>query len=259
VIDSHFHLADEAFEPDLEAVVGRALGAGVRQGLCILAAGDAVEGRRAERLAGLWPAVRFAAGVHPHQAGAFAGDPGRAVATVRAALAANDRVRAVGEIGLDYHYEFAPRSVQQDVFAHQVRLARELDLPVVIHTREATEDTVAIIRREGGAALRGVFHCFSGDADMAREALDLGFWVSFAGIVTFPKAEALRAAARVVPAARLLAETDAPYLAPVPHRGRRNEPAHVVHVIDALARAREEPVADVARAVTEAFGALFRP
>jgi len=172
VIDSHFHLADEAFEPDLEAVVGRALGAGVRQGLCILAAGDAVEG--AERLAGLWPAVRFAAGVHPHQAGAFAGDPGRAVATVRAALAANDRVRAVGEIGLDYHYEFAPRSVQQDVFAHQVRLARELDLPVVIHTREATEDTVAIIRREGGAALRGVFHCFSGDADMAREALDHG-------------------------------------------------------------------------------------
>jgi TatD DNase family protein len=259
VVDSHCHLADDAFAADLEAVVARAQDAGVERVLCILAAGEAAEAAHADRLAALWPAVRFAVGVHPHQAGSWAGQVDAAVETVRAALAARPDVRAVGEIGLDYHYDFAPRDVQREVFARQVRLAREMDLPVVVHTREAADETFAILMEEGGGAVRGVLHCFTGDAAMARRALDLGFHVSFAGIVTFPRAADLREAARVVPADRLLVETDAPFLAPVPHRGRRNEPAWVVHTVAALAAARGEPAEATAAQAAAAFAALFRP
>jgi TatD DNase family protein len=259
VVDSHCHLADEAFEPDLDEVVERARAVGVVQGLCVLAAGDAAEAARADRLASVWPEIRFAVGVHPHEAARFADDRKAALETVRAAIAANPRVRALGEIGLDYHYDFSPRSVQLEIFADQVGLARELRMPVVIHTREATADTLAVLREAGGGEVTGVFHCFSGDAGMAREALDLGFAVSFAGIVTFPRAEALRAAAALIPPDRLLVETDAPYLAPVPHRGSRNEPAHVVRVAEAVARARGESFEAVARAAAATFEALFSP
>lgn len=257
MIDAHAHLADEAFEADLDEVVGRARAAGLRSCLCILAAGDAGEAARAARLAALWPDARFAIGVHPHQAGAFGADPAGAVERVREAVIRDRRVRAVGEIGLDYHYDFSPRSVQQDLFRRQVRLARDLALPVVIHTRAATDDTFAILQEAGEGDVRGVFHCFSGDTEMAHAALALGFAVSFAGIVTFPRAEAVREAARVVPADRLLVETDAPYLAPVPHRGKRNEPARVVHVAEALARARGESLAAVDEAVTATYETLF--
>ena len=130
---------------------------------------------------------------------------------------------------------------------------------MVIHTREATDDTFAVLREAGGDRVRGVFHCFSGDADMARAALEIGFYVSFAGVVTFPRAESVREAARVVPLDRLLVETDSPYLAPVPHRGQRNEPARVVHVADMLARLRGEPAGTIAAAVVAAYAALFRP
>ncbi len=259
MIDSHCHLADEAFEPDLAEVVDRARQAGLRHALCVLAAGNAAEARRADRVATLWPEVRFAAGVHPHEAGRFAGQPATVVDVVRAAVADRPGVRALGEIGLDYHYDVAPRAVQQLVFGRQVTLARELALPVVIHTREATDDTFAILREAGEGQVRGVFHCFSGDAGMARAVLDLGFYVSFAGVVTFPRAEDIRGAARIVPLDRLLVETDAPYLAPVPHRGQRNEPARVVHVVEALARLRGEPEATVAAGAVAAYEALFRP
>ncbi len=259
MVDSHCHLADPAFDADLEAVVERARAAGLRHGLCIVTAGDEGEAERARRVASLWPAVRFAIGVHPHVAAEWAGREGDAVAVVRAAIAETPRARAVGEIGLDYHYDLSPRDVQREVFRRQVRLARELGLPVVIHTRDATDDTFTILRDEGANQTAGVFHCFAGDETMARSALDLGFYVSFAGIVTFPRAEAVRNAARVVPAERLLIETDAPYLAPVPHRGRRNEPAFVVRVAEGLARARGEPVESVATAATRAFETLFKP
>lgn len=259
MIDSHFHLADEAFEADLEQVVDRARAAGVRYGLCVVAAADGAEAARARRLETVWPDVRFAIGIHPHQAGEFATDPAGAVAQVRADIEANPRARAVGEIGLDYHYDFTPRSVQRDFFYRQVVLAREIGLPVVIHTREATEDTFAILREAGESAVRGVFHCFSGGASMARTAVALGFTVSFSGIVSFPKADAVREAARVVPSDRLLAETDSPYLAPAPNRGARNEPAHVIQVVEALAKARGETVETVAKAVTGTFIALFQP
>jgi len=236
VIDSHCHLADAVFAPDIEAVVARARGAGVTAALVILAAGDQTEAAQAARVAAIWDEVRFAAGVHPHQAHEFAGQDVEAL--VRRAFAAESRVRAIGEIGLDYHYDLSPRDVQRRVFAEQVALARELRRPVVIHTREAEADTFDILTSEGRGDLAGVFHCFTGDEAMARRALDLGFSLSFAGIVTFPKAASLREAAALVPDERLLVETDSPFLAPVPHRGKRNEPAYVARVLEAVAAVR---------------------
>jgi TatD DNase family protein len=253
MIDSHCHLADAVFEDDLEAVVARARDAGVTQVMTILAAGDAGEEARAERLAALWSDVRFAAGVHPHQAHQCA-TPGRAAELVRAAIARNPRVCAIGEIGLDYHYDFSPRVVQRAVFAEQVIVARELRRPIVIHTREATDETFEILQAEGGRDVQGIFHCFTGDPAMARRALDIGFYLSFAGIVTFPKAQTVRDAAALVPDDRLLTETDSPYLAPVPYRGKRNEPAYVERVVSALAELR----GTTPGALNAAIGANFQ-
>ena len=258
MIDSHCHLADEAFEGDLDAVIVRAQESGVDEALCILAAGDDAENGRAMRVRERWPSVRFAAGVHPHNAGTFAGRPLDAANATRGQADRFDTC-AVGEIGLDYHYDFAPRHAQHEVFAAQVALAVELGLPVIIHTREATDDTFAILRETGGTAVRGVFHCFTGDAAMARRALDVDFHISFAGILTFPKADALREAARIVPEDRLLIETDSPYLAPVPHRGKRNEPAFVGRVLEVLAETRGADAASLAAAVARNFTRLFGP
>jgi TatD DNase family protein len=256
MVDSHCHLADPVFAPDLEDVLSRGGEAGLTHVLCILAAGDAAERAQADRVAGLFPGARFAVGVHPHQA--HERTPAGTVGLVRAASEASPLVRAVGEIGLDFHYAFSPRDVQRVVFAEQVALARELDLPVIIHTREADEDTFDILRSEGGGDVRGVFHCFTGDAAMARRALDLGFLLSFAGILTFPKAASIREAAAIVPHDRLLAETDSPFLAPVPHRGKRNEPALVRRVIETLAAVRGATVDAIDAQITANFLALTR-
>ncbi|HKB08994.1 MAG TPA: TatD family hydrolase, partial [Vicinamibacterales bacterium] len=199
MIDSHCHLADATFTADLDAVVDRAQQAGLERALVILEGGNEDEAAQAVRLEQLWPAVRFAVGVHPHQAHQFAADPDRATAVVREQLAGTPAARAVGEIGLDYHYDFSPRDVQQAVFRGQVRLARELSLPVVIHTREADDDTLAILRDEGGGEVRGVLHCFTGGPSLADAGLALGFYISLAGIVTFPRAEELRTTIRRVP------------------------------------------------------------
>ena len=259
MIDSHCHLADEAFAADLDAVVGRAREAGVARALVILAAGDEREAAQARRVEALWPEARVSIGVHPHQAHAFADDPGRAVEVVRAQVAATPGARAVGEIGLDYHYDFSPPDVQRAVFAAQVRLARELDLPVVIHTREAEADTIAILKDVGEGRVRGVLHCFTGGPSLAAAGLDLGFYISLAGILTFPKAQDLRETVRAVPVERLLTETDSPFLAPVPHRGKRNEPAWVVKVAEALAALHGVPVERLAAAAAANFTSLFRP
>jgi TatD DNase family protein len=259
VIDSHCHLADETFAADLDDVIRRAADAGVERALVILEAGNPTESAQAGRVERLWPAVRFAVGVHPHQAHQFADDPERAATMVREQLAATPSARAVGEIGLDYHYDFSPRDVQHAVFRAQVRLARELDVPVVIHTREADEDTMAILRTEGGGALHGVLHCFTGDAALADAGLALGLFVSLAGILTFPKAETLRQTARRVPLDRLLTETDSPFLAPVPYRGKRNEPAYVARVVETLAEMHRMPAADLAERTAANFHTLFRP
>jgi TatD DNase family protein len=259
VIDSHCHLADEAFAPDLEAVVARARDAGLERALIILAAGDMNEAAQASRVEALWPEVRVSVGVHPHAAHEFAGNPQRAADLVRDQVAGTPSSRAIGEIGLDYHYDFSPRDLQQQVFRAQIRLARELQQPVVIHTREADTDTIAVLREEGGGAVRGVLHCFTGDAALARAGLDLGLYLSLAGIITFPKAEDLRETVKVVPLDRLLAETDSPFLAPVPYRGKRNEPAHVARVVAALSGIHQVDAADLARRTTANFHALFRP
>jgi len=259
VIDSHCHLADETFAQDLDDVVRRARDAGLERAMVILEAGNAKEAAQALRLDALWPELRFSIGVHPHQAHQYTADPDRAAAVVREQWTATPSARAVGEIGLDYHYDFSPRDVQQAVFRAQLRLARELDRPVVIHTREADDDTVAMLREEGGGQLRGVLHCFTGGAALADSGLDLGFYISLAGIITFPKAEELRQTVRRVPLDRLLTETDSPFLAPVPYRGKRNEPAHVARVVDALAALHGKPAADLARQTAANFHTLFRP
>ncbi|HJO38388.1 MAG: TatD family hydrolase [Vicinamibacterales bacterium] len=256
MLDSHCHLADEAFGDDLPEVVARARDAGLDTALCILAAGDADESARAATLRDLWPEVQFACGVHPHQAAAWAGREHEAAGFVRDLVERDASVRAIGEIGLDYHYDFAPRPVQRGVFAAQVALATELARPIVIHTREADADTWAVLRDADGP-LRGIVHCFTGDADAARDALALGLHISFSGIVTFPRADALREIAASVPLDRLLVETDAPYLAPVPHRGGRNEPAWVAEVVGVVARARATEPHLIASAAERNFGSLM--
>ena len=259
MIDTHCHLADETFASDLEAVIDRAKDAGIERALVILEAGNQEEAAQAGRIESLWPGVRFSIGVHPHQAHQFADDPERAATVVREQCAATPSARAVGEIGLDYHYDYSPRDVQHAVFRAQVRLARELHWPVVIHTREADEDTIAILREEGGGELRGVLHCFTGTDALADAGLALGFYISLAGILTFPKAESLRQTARRVPLDRLLVETDSPFLAPVPYRGKRNEPAYVARVVATLAEMHQAPVDELARRTTSNFHTLFRP
>jgi TatD DNase family protein len=258
MIDSHCHLGDQAFAPDLEQVIGRAREAGVTSALCVLAAGDRAEATAAARVRDLWPSVTFAVGVHPHHAGDFSGRADAAVETVRQGLTAHG-ARVIGEIGLDYHYDFSPPDAQQAVFSAQVILARKLDLPIVIHTREAPEDTLRILRTAGQGRVRGVFHCFTGDAALAKAALDLGFYISFSGIVTFPRAADLRDIARTVPADRILVETDSPYLAPVPHRGKRNEPSFVAHVVAEVAGARGVSIDGMTSRLTRNFETFLGP
>ena len=259
MIDSHCHLADEQFASDLDDVVARARDTGVTAALTILDATSAAEAARADRVTAAWPAVRFAVGVHPHQAGAFIDDPGAVVSLVREAYVARAGAVAIGEIGLDYHYDFAPRVTQVEVFRRQIALAREVGRPVVIHTREADDDTIDALRGEGSGEVTGVFHCFTGDATFARRALDLGFHVSFSGIVTFRNADAIREAARIVPADRLLVETDSPYLAPVPFRGKRNEPARLARIVEAVAGTRGAEVTETVEQTRLAYRRLFDP
>lgn len=226
--------------------------------LVILAAEDDEEIAQASRVLALWPECRVAVGVHPHHAHLFADDPEVAAQLVESRLDALPAARAVGEIGLDYHYDFSPRDVQQAVFRAQLRLARDRRLPVVIHTREAEDDTLALLG-ESGVDTTGVFHCFSGDAESAARALATGCYVSIPGIATFPKAEALREAARIVPDDRLLVETDSPYLAPVPFRGKRNEPALVAEVVKAVAEVRQTSPEALSALVSANFDRLFAP
>ena len=256
MIDTHCHLADEVFEADLEPVIARAKDAGLTGAVCILAAGDAGEVQRARRVRALWNRVACVVGVHPHQAHEVAGKSGQAETWIRETIAAGMDVCAIGEIGLDYHYDFSPRDVQRDVFAEQLAIARALAFPVVIHTREADDDTFQMLEAHA-QGLRGVFHCFTGGVDRARRALDLGFHLSLAGILTFPKASDLHEVAAFAPADRLLIETDSPFLAPVPHRGKRNEPAYVARVAARLAELRRTTTEAVVEQTTANALQLF--
>lgn len=232
LVDSHCHLDFPQFDADREAVLERAEQAGVRALLAIGVGKGPPELDAGLRIAALRSWIYATVGVHAHEAkladdAAFAG---------LERLASEPRVVAVGEIGLDYHYDHSPRTVQQEVFVRQMELARRAAKPIVIHCREAWPDCLALLRAHWQPhGLPGIFHCFSGDLAVAREGLDMGFFISFAGNITFPKAQELREVARLIPRDRLLVETDAPYLAPVPHRGRRNEPAFVAAVAGQLA------------------------
>ena len=231
-LDSHAHLSDPAFDTDRDAVIENARAAGAVGIVCI---GESIAaGERAAALAGRHRGfVWFTAGVHPHDAAEF--DEPRDGAAIRD-LAGRGSV-AIGECGLDYHYDHSPRSMQRRAFAAQLAIARELDRPVVVHTREAEDDTRAMVVEAGAAAVRGVLHCFTGTAGLAEAALLAGWYVSFSGIVTFKKWEGDEVI-RLVPAARLLVESDSPYLAPVPNRGRRNEPAWVSLTVARVAAVR---------------------
>jgi len=259
VVDSHCHIAGPEFVDDLDDVIGRATAAGVTHALVILAADDPPEIEQADRVASRWAGVRFSIGVHPHAAVKFAAEPEAAARVVAAAMDAQPLTRGLGEIGLDYHYDFSPRDVQQAVFRSQVAVARTRRLPIVIHTREADDDTFRILTDELASEVPVVLHCFTGDRETARRALDAGYYLSLAGIVTFPRALELKEVARLVPLDRLLIETDSPFLAPVPHRGKRNEPAHVARVAEVIGELKGVTRDDVAAATTENFVRIFAP
>ncbi len=255
-VDSHAHIDGEEFDADRDEVVARARAAGVRAILNV-GTGDPRGGNfeRALAVSRKYEDVYFAVGVHPHDARLYDDAAERYVADL---LHGSTRAVALGEIGLDYHYDHSPRDVQREVFARQLRLARSLALPVIIHSREADEETLDILRAEyAGAPRGGVMHCFGGGPELARGALALGFLISFAGNVTFKKADALREVAAAVPLERLLVETDCPYLAPVPHRGRRNEPAYVVETARFLASLRGVGHEELGRVTSENFSRLF--
>jgi TatD DNase family protein len=250
LIDSHCHLDEERFYADREAVIARALAAGVTRMVTIGASGGMQANHDAIALAARHAGIFATVGIHPHEASVVS--PG--VIDELARLARGPKVVAIGETGLDYYYDHSPRPVQREVFRQFIQLAHMLRLPIVVHLRDAYEDALTILREENAAETGGVMHCFSGDRAQAKSVLDLGFDISFSGAVTFKNADELRAVARMVPADRFLVETDAPFLAPVPYRGKRNEPAYVVHTAAAVAEARGqtlEEIADVTRTNTE--------
>ena len=259
MVDSHCHIAGPEFADDLDEVIARATAAGVSHALVIIAADDQPEIDQARTVAERWNGVRFSIGVHPHAAGKFSAEPAAAARAVAAAMDVQPLTRGLGEIGLDYHYDFSPRDAQQEVFRSQIGLARERRLPIVIHTREADDDTFRLLAEEKASDVPVVLHCFTGDRSVARRALDAGYYLSLAGIVTVPRALELQEVARLVPLDRLLVETDSPYLAPPPHRGKRNEPAHVVRVVEVIGELKGLSRDDVAFATAENFVRIFAP
>jgi len=254
LIDSHCHLDEARFQPDRDSVIGRAVAAGVTRMITIGASGGMQANYDALASAAAHHGVYASVGIHPHEAGAASAE----VLDEIARLARLPKVVAVGETGLDYYYDNSPRPVQQAVFRQFIHLARTMALPLVVHLRDAYDDALSILREEHAAEVGGVIHCFSGDRGSARRFLDLGFDLSFSGIITFKNADELRAVARTVPLDRFLIETDAPFLAPVPYRGKRNEPAYVVHTAAAIAAARDQPMEEVAAATCANAERRFR-
>ena len=252
LIDSHCHLDYLARDGDLEAVIARARAAGVGAMITICTKLSEFESVRA--IAAAHDDIWCSLGVHPHEA---AGE-GQATPERLIALAGHAEVVGIGETGLDYYYEHSPRAAQQTSFRAHIAAARETGLPLIVHSRDAEADTIAILREaHAEGAFGGVIHCFTAGPDLARAALEIGFFISVAGVVSFKKAEALRAVVREVPLERLLIETDSPYLAPVPMRGKRNEPAFVAHTAAALAKLKELPVEEVARTTSDNARRLF--
>lgn len=251
LFDTHSHLDDEQFDPDRLEVISRLHEAGVTRLMCIGA--SLASSRAALALAKEHEDFYAAVGVHPHGADKYDDETEQALID----LCKDKKVRAIGEIGLDYHYDFSPRDVQKKVFRRQIALARELQLPMVLHIREAHGDALAILREEKELP-KGVVHCYSGSMESAQSYLDLGLDISFTGSVTFKNAHNLQAVAARLPIERIMIETDCPYMAPVPHRGKRNEPAHVLDVLRFLADLRGEDEETLARVTFENGLRLFQ-
>jgi len=249
-VDSHCHLDDKRFADDLDAVLDRAAAAGVTRILTIGTGDGPPEIDRAVRLADRYPQVYATIGVHPHDASKVTPQTYDDLRTI----SSHSKVVAFGEIGLDYHYDFSPREIQREVFIEQLKLARAVNLPITIHTREAWDDTMSILRENWSG--QGIMHCFTGDPAQATEALGMGFHLSYGGVLTFKTADSVRESARITPPDRLLIETDAPWLAPIPHRGKRNEPAMMVETARKLAEIRETTLEAIAALTTANFERL---
>ena len=255
LVDSHCHLDDARFAHDLDAVVDRACAAGV-QWMMTIGTGDGPPDLEvAIRLAERFDCVYATVGVHPHDASKVTPESLKHLEE----LVRHPKVLAVGEIGLDYHYDNSPRQVQREVFEAQMDIAARAGKPIVIHTREAWPDTLASLAQHWAPERGGIMHCFSGGPLEAEKSLGLGFHLSFAGMLTYPKAMEIQQAACMTPSARLLVETDAPYLTPVPHRGKRNEPAHVALTARKLAELRGEEFDIVAQTTSQNWADLLLP
>ncbi len=253
-VDSHAHLDGPDFDKDRQEVIERARSAGLTHVLCIGASDGFESNPRTLELVEGRDGFFASVGVHPHDARIL--DAAMYEALER--LAERPKVVAIGETGLDYHYDQSPREAQQDAFRRFLRMGSRHGKPVIVHTRDAEEDTLSILREEGADAIGGVLHCFTGSRALAEAAVELGFYISFSGILTFRNAADLRETARALPRDRVLIETDCPYLAPVPHRGRRNEPSFVVHTAQQLAELWETSVEDVQHRTGENAVRLFR-
>ena len=252
LIDTHAHLDDARFDGDRDAMIARAREAGVENFVTIGC--DLTTSRAAVELADRYPFVYATVGVHPHEAKQI----GDSWYDDLRRLAQHQKVVAYGEIGLDYHYNHSPPKLQRERFREQIVLARDLRLPIVVHTREAQDDTITVLKEENAADVGGVFHCFSGDARLAKDALDLGFLLSFSGVITFQNATMLRDIVKTVPMDRILVETDSPYLTPAPHRGKRNEPAHVRLVAEKIAAIQGMTTDQVAELTSQNARRVFK-
>lgn len=259
-MDTHAHLDDNRFSEDLDGVVARAIEAGLKSIITVgcwkKESGFAPVLDVLRKYGSLWLSL----GVHPHEAkDAVESGPWDEIRRLANQKGADGKARlvAIGETGLDYHYDHSPREAQKEVFSRQIALARELNLPVIVHSREADSDTMDILKAEGAENVGGVFHCFSGTKETASAALDLGFYLSFTGVITFPKADALREVVKAVPIEKMLIETDCPYLAPAQHRGARNEPSFVVETAKEIAKIKGLSLEDVARITTLNAEELF--
>jgi TatD DNase family protein len=247
VIDTHCHLDFEDFSPELPAVLDRARAAGIAAMVCIGSGRDVASARNAVNLAAREPDVWATVGVHPHDVARMTEDDWTALGE----LARQPRVVGIGESGLDYHYDHSPRPEQQAAFRRFIAMARQARLPVISHVRDAHADALAILREENADDVGGIIHCFTGGVEDARGYLDMGHHLSFSGILTFKNAEAIREAARFAPMDRILIETDAPYLAPIPYRGKRNEPAYITETLSKLAACKGVSVDDMATVTSD--------
>lgn len=252
LIDSHAHLNDEQFDNERETIINNFKENNVEIVLC--PGYDIPSSIKAAEMAEQYTSVYAAVGTHPQDADKMNGE----ALELFKKLAQKEKVIAIGEIGLDYYYDDNPRAIQKEWFRNQIRLAKELDIPYIVHDREAHEDTLNIMKQELYSGARGILHCYSGSVEMAREFIKMGFYIGLGGVVTFKNAKTAKLVAHDIPLEHILIETDSPYLAPVPFRGKRNEPCYVKYVAEEIARIKEITYEEVVEKTNNNFKKLFK-